>query len=335
MADAGAIKNMNIDAVRRALHRRGPLSKSELAYETGLSFPTISRTIDILTLSGELLEKGLDNSTGGRCAKIYTVNPLFSTFLLLRLEGREINWFVNNLVGEKIDGGMQECKEGLLHAIDLLIEKMQVRYPQLGAVVLGVAGIINNGMVIILKDCEELWGVNLLTHIQDKFKLPTVVINDMKAAAAGYWSRHTSQPTGATVCMYLGKNGIGTSIVINGTVWHGANEFAGEITYLPIEENTNQRAENDFSTIDMIDYYGKIIQSYTALLNPERIVLYENKYISNRIDSIRKFCVKSLPPTSIPQMEISREFTLDYECGLSSIAFNLLTNFPEDKNKVY
>lgn len=327
MADAGAIKNMNMDAVRRVLYQRGNLSKRELAYETGLSFPTVSRTVEMLIHTGELLEKGLDNSTGGRCAKVYSINPLYSVSLAMRIEGRELSWFVSNLTGEKVDFGAEQCETELLQTMDRLIESVQMRYPQLGAIVIGVAGIVHHGTVIVLSDCEELWGVNLPMHFHDKFKLPAEVTNDMKAAAAGYWSRHQDQPSVATVCIYLGKNGIGSGIVINGKVWHGASEFAGEVLYLPILENNKEHVNNGFSEINMVDYYGKIIQSYAALLNPDRIVLYDNPYIRGRIDDIRRFCAKNLPTNSIPQIEISHEFIQDYEHGLTTISLELLADF--------
>jgi predicted transcriptional regulator len=83
MADTISIKNMNIKKVRNILYKHDNLSKSELVSKTGLSFPTISRTIDSLLKTGELLEKGVYNSTGGRCAKIFSIDPLFSVFMAL------------------------------------------------------------------------------------------------------------------------------------------------------------------------------------------------------------------------------------------------------------
>jgi galactitol-specific phosphotransferase system IIB component len=151
----------------------------------------------------------------------------------------------------------------------------------------------------------------------------------MKLAANGYCSRYKKHTLESIVCLYLGKNGMGSSMMINGSVWHGANEFAGELYYIPIEENSLKKSENDFTKINLIEYYAKIIQSYTAIINPNRIILYENNYIINKIDEIRKLCVKSLPPISIPEIEISQEFILDYEYGLYDIAFNTYKEFKD------
>jgi len=94
----------------------------------------------------------------------------------------------------------------------------------------------------------------------------------MIVASKGYCARCKELPQ-STVCIYLGRSGIGAGISIGVNVWQGASEFAGELHYLPINENL-EYAVILFKGVDMVIYYGKIIRSYAALLNPERVVLY-------------------------------------------------------------
>lgn len=332
MADAGILKNMNVDTIRSLLHKHSTMSKSEIARITGLSFPTVSRAVEDLISSGELIEKGHENSTGGRRAQIYSINPLFSVSLLLRLEGYELHWSINDLGCNCLDSGILPCKNRILHIIDTLIGRVQARYPQLGAIVIGVSGIVNQGIVTSFLGYEELRGVNLLAHFYNKFKIATAVENDIKTAAAGYWAHHENSSFSITVCIYLGQNGIGASTIMNGTVWRGASEFAGELHYLPISDNNLDYAKYGFNGVDMVDYYGKIIRSYAALVNPSRIVLYENAYISEKIDDIRRNCSMNLPVNSIPQIELSSQFIEDYEKGLASIANSLQTQSKNNRN---
>ena len=46
MADAGMLKQINLQKIRDAFLMGGPFSKTELAEKTGLSFPTVGKIVD-------------------------------------------------------------------------------------------------------------------------------------------------------------------------------------------------------------------------------------------------------------------------------------------------
>ncbi len=322
MADAGEIKNMNTQAVRRVMLQKGIISKNELARETGLSFPTISRTIDQLVAAGELEQKGSSNSTGGRSAQLYAVNPVFMVSLSLRIEADKLNWFVSDLFGTSLESGLELCPDGIIQTIDTLIMRVQVRYPQLKAIAAGLAATVHRGTVTECFAHEELRGVNLSQHIMDISKLPCAVEGDMHVVSTGYWVNCSHSPK-AVACIYLGAGGLGSGIVIEGKAWHGATEFAGELYYLPIEDNPKY-VQTHYAGMNVVEHYGKIIRSYAALLNPDRVVLYENEFIAGKADEIRRICARNLPTQAIPQIEISNKFDEDYEKGLHALASGLL-----------
>ncbi len=327
MADAGEIKNINTQAVRRVIQQKGIISKNELARETGLSFPTVSRTIEQLVASGELEQRGISNSTGGRSAQLYAINPVFTVSLLLRLEANKLNWFVSDLLGSKLESGLELCSDGILQTIDMLIMRVQVRYPQLKAIAVGLAATVHRGAVTECFTHPELRGVNLSQHIMDISKLPCTVEGDMHVVSTGYWANCSHSPK-AVACIYLGEGGIGSGTVIEGSAWHGASEFAGELHYLPIEDNLKY-AQTHFAGVNMAEYYSKIIRSYAVLLNPDRVILYENALIKGKADEIRRICAHNLPAQAIPQIEISNKFDEDYEKGLYVLAGRLLAKQEE------
>lgn len=322
MANAGELKNINRSVIRQTIRAKGTMSKNELARETGLSFPTISRAVDSLVSEGELLEKGVGDSTGGRCAKLYAVNPLFRVILSFSLEADEIRWFVSDLSDTCIEQGTALCSADILNDIGTLILRIQARYPQLGAVAMGIAGNVCDGVVMESFGYGELRGVNLSAYLHHKSGLPSVAEGDMKIVATGFWAR-CSPPKKAPVCLYLGKMGIGGCIVIDGHPWRGTSAFAGELHYLPIEHNL-EYAKTHFRGVDIVDYYSRIIASYIALWNPDRVILYQNELIDGKIDEIRKRSVQNLPPHVIPQIELSYGFEEDYRRGLFVFGDRLL-----------
>ena len=321
MATAGELKSINRSVIRQVICAKGTMSKNELAKETGLSFPTISRAIDSLVSAGELLEKGISDSTGGRCAKLYAVNPLFRVILSFYLEADEIKWFVSDLTENCVEQGKELCSTDILKNIGTLILRIQARYPQLGAVVMGIASNVRDGVVMESFGYGELRGVNLSAYLHHISGLPSIAEEDMKIVATGFWAR-CSPPKKAPVCIYLGRMGIGGCAVLNGYPWHGTSSFAGEIYYLPIDHNL-EYTKTQFKDADLVDYYYKVIRSYIAILNPDRIVLYQNELINGKIDEIRKKSEKDLPTNAIPLIEISYEFEEDYRKGLVVIGNRL------------
>lgn len=322
MATAGELKRINRSVIRQTICSKGTMSKNELAKETGLSFPTISRAVDSLVSTGELLEKGIGNSTGGRCARLYAVNPLFRVILSFSLETDEIQWFVSDLAENCVEQGKELCSADVLENIGTLILRIQARYPQLGAVAMGIASIVRDGVVMESFGYNELRGVNLSAYLHHISGLPSVAEEDMKIVATGFWAR-CGPPNKAPVCIYLGKMGIGGCVVLNGHPWHGTSSFAGEIYYLPIEHSMEYE-KTHFKDADLVDYYARVIRSYIALLNPDRIVLYQNKLINDKIDAIRKESEKDLPPPAVPSIELSYGFEEDYRKGLFVFGNRLL-----------
>lgn len=317
MADNGRTKQLNTDLLRRAM-RGGERSKNELARETGLSFPTVSRIVDEMVARGEARETGAAASTGGRCAMQYVLEPGYRVFLCLRLEERTLHWFVCDLAGSALERGQEECAADILSDLDTLLMRVKARYPRLGAVSMGFAGTMKDGVVNEAFCYPGLRGVNLRAHLYNIVGLPVAVLRDMQLVAAGYAARCTPPPR-AAVCIYIGGGGIGAGVVLDGRVWEGANGFAGELHFLPIENNM-EYAKTHFAGADMADYCARTICACAALINPDSVVLYADPLLDGVVEDVRARCAAVLPTLALPHIALSQEFTTDYETGLITLA---------------
>ena len=91
------VKQLNKERIRAYMGKHESASKSQIARELGLSFPTVGRLIDELCSDGELTEQGAGSSTGGRCACLYELNPLFSLYLLVQVESDRVCWNLKDM----------------------------------------------------------------------------------------------------------------------------------------------------------------------------------------------------------------------------------------------
>lgn len=324
MANSGTIKSINIKSVLKTLSEHESITKSDIAKYTGLSFPTVSTVIEHLIYKNEVNEVGVEDSIGGRCAKKYSLNPMYVVSLLLYLEGNKLNWIVSDFCRNKIASGNLNCKDRILEEMDEIIYSIKSSYSQLASIVIGVASNVNNGKIMSHIEYKELQGVNITEYFEEKYGIPVIIENDMNIAIRGYWDRHSSNDIEVVVNIYIGDNGMGASMIINGKVLKGKSNFAGELHYLPICDDNIKYAKEGFGESDIVEYYGKVIQSYVSLINPNLIVLYNNVYIKGKLEDINNYCKVRIPEEAMAKIILSDEFKEDYEFGLSMMASELI-----------
>lgn len=324
MANSGTIKSINIKSVLKTLSEHESITKSDIAKYTGLSFPTVSTVIEHLIYKNEVNEVGVEDSIGGRCAKKYSLNPMYVVSLLLYLEGNKLNWIVSDFCRNKIASGNLNCKDRILEEMDEIIYSIKSSYSQLASIVIGVASNVNNGKIMSHIEYKELQGINITERFEEKYGIPVIIENDMNVAIKGYWDRHSSNDIEVVVNIYIGDNGMGASMIINGKVLKGKSNFAGELHYLPICDDNIKYAKEGFGESDIVEYYGKVIQSYVSLINPNLIVLYNNVYIKGKLEDIKNYCKVRIPEEAMAKIILSDEFKDDYEFGLSMMASELI-----------
>lgn len=325
MADATGLRKINTELVRRALRQGGVMSKNDLARETGLSFPTVSRTVDALVQLGELRDAGAAASTGGRCAQRYERDPRFRVMLCARLEGRRLFYEVRDLDGAVLEQGEQARSASLLQMLDSMAGQVREQYPNLGGAVLGVDCSIRSGVACETIGYQELLGVDLADRLRQAAGVPAAAVRDMHLASAGYCVRQDGWD-GVAVCIYLGPSGMGASIVTGGKAFEGASAFAGELHYLPIKNNL-EYAQTHFAGADLVAYYMQVIRAYAALVNPARVILYDNPLLAGKVERIRRACAQTLPAHAVPEIVLSHGFREDYDAGL----FRLASELTEEK----
>lgn len=322
MASTITVRDMNQEIVRSCMKGMGPVSKSSLARKTGLSFPTVSKTVDLLCESGEVEEAGTEMSSGGRCAALFRLNPMYALYLLLTVENDSVNWALKDLEENSLTSGSSEENQEVLAVLEAKIESIRQLYPNLKGLVIGAAGMVSGGKILLSGGDCQLVGIDLQDYFSERFALPVQVINDMNAVAAGRWSAD-GQKESCCVCIYLGKNGMGAGVVIHGKAWQGASDFAGELSFLPDMPGKLRPGDKDFAPSRMLEAYRKIIQIYASVLNPQRIILYRNPFLDGVLEELYQECEKVIPAHSMPLLVISDDYEKDYEKGLMVIARSL------------
>lgn len=117
MADAGMLKQINLQKIRDAFLMGGPFSKTELAEKTGLSFPTVGKIVDEMVAARQLQIAGTGSSSGGRCSRIYQYNADYRNAIAMILEGQNLDWFILDSLGMTKSQGRIEIDSDLFDTL--------------------------------------------------------------------------------------------------------------------------------------------------------------------------------------------------------------------------
>lgn len=316
------------ERIRMLLIQQGSATKAELSSQLGISFPTISKFLSQMEADQEIFQLGLDDSSGGRRATRYEYNAEYMLGLAIFLEKRETNYSVFNCLGEVKEQGSFD--KGLIDDVRYIpnhIESLMTKYPQIGAISVGVPGAVKDGRIIYFPAYEYFHNFNLSAYLEERFEVPVIVENDMNAAMLGYKHQHQIQHAASLIYLYLGQNGPGAGVMTNGEIVRGSTNFAGEITFIPDWSKRDGadvfcNADGDYC-IDLkreeqLDAIARLIAIFTAVTNPEKVVFTQHELSELVLQQLARCSEAYIPNAHMPEL-IRSDWTRDYLLGLQRL----------------
>jgi len=140
----------------------------------------------------------------------------------------------------RVETGASEGLEAVIWRIETVVDSV---IKHLGAatgdivgVAIGCPGLTNveTGTVHFAPNLPGWENVELGARLAEKFAMPIVIENDANAAAWGEYWIGSGKGASSLVLVTLGT-GIGGGIVLNGELWHGFTNTAGEFGHMIVE----------------------------------------------------------------------------------------------------
>ena len=328
------VRELNTEKIRNCLKRLNNATKLELSEKTGLSVATCGNLLREMLKTEEVYEIAPAESTGGRPSKrfVYNSNYKFVSGIYLRMEGtkRTINVNVSNLIGENIDDISYDFEDITLQDLEFVIELILKKYPKIAVIALGVPGVVKNGYLGYC-DFKGVSNRDILSILSSKFPVTFIVENDVNTSALGYYQKCKDQAKENLVYIYFPTGGCpGSGIIINGHIFHGYSNFAGEIWNLPFIYHLDKDKIIQSKAEDFTEFVSQLIQSYACIINPKTVVLSglfltgEHKELLS--DKLKKISFSEF----LPKVLFEQDFHDSYIEGLKSLAleqFKLKTDF--------
>ncbi len=222
------------------------MSRADLTRATGLSSPTITRIIQHLLATGQVVAGGIDNSGNGRPGEVMEYNPAYGSLLGITFADRSIIGVVSDASGEVV-GRVEhrppdpstdltgelalECCADTLGAAKAIATELEL---PVRAVTIGVPGLVDSARGMALDVPNLDWtdvplGPIFAEHFNDDVVF--IVENDVSLGAYAHHWLGQAVALDSFVVFSIGES-VGSAIFSGGALLRGAHGAAGEIGFL-------------------------------------------------------------------------------------------------------
>ena len=325
------LRRYNSDLIRDLIRMNGPITKVELARLSGASVPTVNKIVNQMEIDGEVCRTNEDSNTVGRKAAAYVLNKDAGYFVVFFIQNGCITAGLAGIDGELIrkiafspDMDSAEKVNGVLYeAVDLFLS--QIPADKLTAIGLGIPGVIdaeNHISAIPTVPCWE--GTDLQSVLEERYHVTVFIENDVKLMTVGLYRKEFADYCRNMIFLYVAQ-GLGAGIVINGRLYKGSSNFAGEygfmlpwfdrtvphsgsignleLSFRPLTEKRMTGAEMTDTEYEMyLGMLSGVVTNFTAVLNPEMIAICAPQLDGDEIEKIRIRVVSHVPERCMPEL---------------------------------
>jgi predicted NBD/HSP70 family sugar kinase len=226
-----------------AIRRNGPVSRAEVARETGLSKPTVSLALAELTRAGLVREVGRTSGGKGPSAILYELNPQAGWVVGIDV-GREyvraaIADITGAIVARRDERARVRSAASLIDQIGEVAHSLAgeagLRWRQVTQAAIGSPGVLDpeRGAVALAANLPGWGRQGLVEALRRELGTNLTFENDVNLAAIGERARGHGRDVDSFVYLWVGT-GVGMGLVLNGELYRGTHGAAGEIAYLPV-----------------------------------------------------------------------------------------------------
>ncbi len=237
---AAQMRGINRSAILELVRKQGPIARTMIAKQLGVSLPTVMRIVDKLIEEGFVRPQGETEWSGGRRRPLLEFNADENVVLGVDMGGTKLYGAISEIGGHVIeevemerDGASGEaCYDLLMKLIDDLLARPGLQGRCVRGIGVGAPGITHHRDGIVKWAYALNWkDFPLKARLNERYKLPITVDNDVNLAALGELWFGAGQNVQNMILITMGS-GIGAGIIIDGTLYRGSSEASGEIGHM-------------------------------------------------------------------------------------------------------
>ncbi|SDM48371.1 ROK family transcriptional regulator [Sediminibacillus halophilus] len=240
------MKTLNKSIILNKIRTGGPISRAQIAKDTKLTPPTVSSIVKELIEQGIVRESAQGTSQGGRKPTMLIINS--TEFYIIGIDAgpRTVKFVLADLSGELKEEKIIPIDRKITghQFINILVTGIKSVLSARKALAGKIAGIgvAMHGVVKVEEGVSEfapnldLHDVAIKEELEKAFDYEVKVENDARAMALGEAWFGDSEGVKSMLALNIGS-GIGAGLMIDGKLYHGEYDLAGEIGHMTLDVN--------------------------------------------------------------------------------------------------
>ncbi|WP_217586504.1 ROK family protein [Lentibacillus saliphilus] len=238
------MKSVNKSLILNTIRTSEPISRAQIAKKTELTPPTVSSIVKELLEEELVVESDLGESQGGRKPTMLLINHDAFYVIGVDVSPDSIKCIAGSLSGKVIVRAepkeiskrisSEQFLDELIDTIRSVLDTLSTPDKVMG---IGVAmhGVVDveNGLSLVAPNLG-LTDIPIKDVLEKEFDTIVKVENDVRAMALGESWFSTNGHIGSMLTVNMGS-GVGAGLVIDGKLYHGAADLAGEVGHMTID----------------------------------------------------------------------------------------------------
>jgi glucokinase-like ROK family protein len=291
------MRGINRSAILDIIRRESPISRTAIAQRLDASLPTVMRIVDELIDEDLVRPHGSTEWSGGRRRSLLEFNAEGHVVAGIDLGGTKMFGAIADLGGKvlyEVDFNHhgttgEACYQRLVELINMLLSSPKLEGRKIRGIGVGAPGVtLHNEGIVTWAPSLNWRDYPLKAKLSQQFDLPIMVDNDVNLAALGELWFGAGQKTQNMILIAVGT-GIGAGIVIDGALYRGAHEAAGEVGYLmPGREFLGKKYESFGALEALVSGTGIAERARVALKGRRKRAALENLTAEDVFDAARQ-----------------------------------------------
>lgn len=241
------IRTMNRANVLDLIRRNGSLSQAEIAKKLSLQPSTILRIVNELVDEQLIVEIGKTEvgAKGGRRASLLGLNGKGPYAIGIDLASDEMIGVLVNLTGDVIcevrrpfspESGAAIILDEVKMVVSQLLTSPSIQSEKVLGIGVSMPGKVNSseGISVYAIGFKNWRNVPLVKELESYFQIPVYLEHDIRSMAFGeiWFGKECTN----MICLGF-RRGIGLATIINGELYRGSHEFAGDVGHVVVDPN--------------------------------------------------------------------------------------------------
>ncbi|MDJ0331790.1 ROK family transcriptional regulator [Planococcus sp. S3-L1] len=234
------MKSMNKSIILNKIRKDGPISRAQIARDTKLTPPTVSSNVKELLEQSIVEEQDLGESLGGRKPTMLVINNEAFTIIGVDAGPESIECIRANLAGKVLKRSETKLQlpidnDQFIAALKSCIASCLDSTDQVIGIGVAMHGVVDRATGTSLYAPNlGLANIPIKEQLEKEFGLEVKVENDARAMALGeYWFGNHGE-LASMLAVNIGS-GVGAGFIIDGKLYHGATDIAGEVGHMTID----------------------------------------------------------------------------------------------------